>query len=350
MAPTESTNVTQQSRSAQHQRTESTAETESTTPETRCSECGGRLIKDESTKELHCEDCGVVTENTNIDHGPEWRNYDDETNRSRVGAPLTETRHDRGMATEIGWDDTDGYGNPLPAKQRKKMHRLRKWNKRFKTKSHKERDLQKATTEILRMNSALGLPDSVSETASVIYRRASSEDLIHGYAIEAIASAALYISTRIEEIPRTFEEVGSVSRISVKRIRRAQTYLRRELDIKLGPADPTEYIPRFSSKIDADHEIQREATRLSKHFIDSEHVSGNDPSNVAAAALYTASLQHDQDLTQTEIADACETSAVTIRKTTKLLIDADPETDLQLSEIENLNTTEITAELEANEA
>lgn len=350
MAPTESTNVTQQSRPAQHQQTESTAKAGSTTSETQCSECGGRLIKDSSTKELHCEDCGVIAENTNIDRGPEWRSYDGETDRSRVGAPLTETRHDRGMSTEIGWGDKDGYGNPLPSKQRKKMHRLRKWNKRFKAKDHKERDLQKATTEILRMTSALGLPDSVSETASVIYRRASSEDLIHGYAIEAIASAALYISARIEEIPRTFGELGPVSRISIKRIRRAQTYLRRELDIKLGPADPSEYIPRFGSIIDADHEIQREATRLSKHFIDSQYISGHDPSNVAAAALYTASLQHEQDLTQTEIADASETSAVTIRKTTKLLVGADPETDLELSDIEDLNTTKIAAKLQADTA
>jgi len=345
MAPTESTNVTQQSRPVQHQQTESTTETQSTSSETQCSECGGRLVQDTSTQELHCEDCGVVVEDTNIDHGPEWRNYDDESDRSRVGAPLTETRHDRGLSTDIGWSDRDGYGNPLSSKQRQKMQRLRKWNSRFKTKDHKERDLRKATTEILRMNSALGLPDSVSETAAVIYRQANNEDLIKGYAIEAMASGALYISARLEGIPRTFEEVESVARINVDRIRRAQTRLRRELGIKVEPADPTEYIPRYSSKLDVDREIRNEAKRLSRHFMESQHASGHDPSNVAAAAIYTASLQFDQDLAQTAIADACQTSAVTIRKTTKLLIDADPEVGLSFDEIEDLNSTKIATRL-----
>jgi transcription initiation factor TFIIB len=345
MSPTESTNLSQNRQPGQHQQTEATAQTESTTPSTQCSECGGRLVEDQSTKELHCEECGVVAETSNIDHGPEWRNFDDETNRSRVGAPLTETIHDRGLSTEISWEDKDGYGNTLAPKQREKMGRLRKWNKRFKTKDHKDRDLRKATTEILRMTSALGLPDSVSETASVIYRRASSEDLIKGYAIEAIASAALYISTRAEGIPRTFEEIGAVSRVNIKRIRRAQTRLRRELNIKLEPAEPAEYIPRYASKIDANHEIQREAIRLSEEFTNSTH--GHDPSNVAAAALHTASLQNDQYITQLEVEKACETSAPTLRRITKLLIDLDPESELELPELEDMNTTEIGERLKA---
>jgi transcription initiation factor TFIIB len=35
---------------------------------------------------------------------------DDETNLERTGAPLTPTRHDRGLSTEIGYN-TDGSGN-----------------------------------------------------------------------------------------------------------------------------------------------------------------------------------------------------------------------------------------------
>jgi len=348
MAPTESTNLRQRTRHAQHQQTESTANTESATPDTQCSECGGQLIKDTSTQELHCEDCGVVAERPAIDHGPEWRNYDEESDSSRVGAPLTETRHDRGLSTNIGWNDRDSNGNPLSSKQRQKMQRLRKWNRRFKTKDHRERDLQKATTEILRMSSALGLPDSASETASVIYRKAGSEDLIKGYAIESIASAAVYISARLENIPRTFEEVGSVSRVGLDRVRRAQTHLRRELMLEVEPADPVEYIPRYSSNINAEHDIRNEAKRLSRHFMESQHASGRDPSNVAAAALYTASLYHDQNFTQSTIADACQTTGATIRNTMPLLVDADPDEDLSLGDIEDLNSTKLGAKLRDN--
>ncbi len=39
-----------------------------------CPECGGTL--DSSGRETHCENCGLVTEQDQIDHGPEWRTYD----------------------------------------------------------------------------------------------------------------------------------------------------------------------------------------------------------------------------------------------------------------------------------
>jgi transcription initiation factor TFIIB len=44
----------------------------------------------------------VVSEDR-IDRGPEWRSFaDDDTNPERTGAPLTRSRHDRGLSTEIG--------------------------------------------------------------------------------------------------------------------------------------------------------------------------------------------------------------------------------------------------------
>ncbi|ELZ35127.1 transcription factor TFIIB cyclin-related protein [Halorubrum distributum JCM 10247] len=80
--------------------------------------------------------------------------------------------HDKGLSTNIGWQDKDAYGKSLSGRQRRRMQRLRTWNERFRTRDSKERNLKQALGEIDRMASALGLPDNVRETASVIYRRA----------------------------------------------------------------------------------------------------------------------------------------------------------------------------------
>jgi len=64
------------------------------------------------------------------------------------------------------------------------MQRLRTWNERFRTRDSKERNLKQALGEIDRMASALGLPENVRETASVIYRRALDDDLLPGRSIE----------------------------------------------------------------------------------------------------------------------------------------------------------------------
>ncbi|MFB6202416.1 MAG: transcription initiation factor IIB family protein, partial [Halorhabdus sp.] len=163
-----------------------------------CPECGGTLQSDSERGETVCTECGLVVEEDEIDPGPEWRAFDakEKDQKSRVGAPTTNMMHDKGLSTNIGWQDKDAYGNSLSSRQREKMQRLRTWNERFRTRDSKERNLKQALGEIDRMASALGLPENVRETASVIYRRALDEDLLPGRSIEGVATASLYAAAR----------------------------------------------------------------------------------------------------------------------------------------------------------
>ena len=71
----------------------------------RCPECGStHLIEDPSRGEVICANCGLILEENVIDLTQEWRAFDQEqrTRRARTGAPLTPTKHDKGMITEIG--------------------------------------------------------------------------------------------------------------------------------------------------------------------------------------------------------------------------------------------------------
>jgi len=59
-----------------------------------CPECDGRVTT--NAVETVCEECGLVVDEQRIDHGPEWRGFD-EDERERTGAPLTAAWHDRGL-------------------------------------------------------------------------------------------------------------------------------------------------------------------------------------------------------------------------------------------------------------
>src|SRR6056297_193246 len=136
-----------------------------------CPECeSSNLVKSSDRGELVCEDCGLVVEEEKIDPGPEWRafNHAERQQKSRVGAPTTQTMHDKGLTTKIDWKDKDAYGRSISSRKRSQMHRLRKWEERIRTKDAGERNLQFALSEIDRMASALGVPRSVREVASVI--------------------------------------------------------------------------------------------------------------------------------------------------------------------------------------
>ncbi len=310
----------------QTERRAETTEHEQRTDETleQCPECGGSLVSDTEHGETRCGDCGLVVDESEIDRGPEWRAFDagEREERSRVGAPTTKMMHDEGLSTNIGWQDRDGHGNTLSSSQRERAGRLRTWNKRFKTRDATDRNLRQALGEIDRMASALGLPQNVRETASVVYRRALDEDLLPGRSIEGVATAALYTAARKADTPRSLDELEHVSRIDQQELRRTYRYVVRELNLEVRPADPTNYLPRFVSDLDLSDEVERGARQLLDTARTENLLSGKSPVGLAAAAIYAASLLAEEMVTQQEVSAVADISEVTIRNRYRELLDA----------------------------
>jgi transcription initiation factor TFIIB len=304
---------------------ETESETERADEREHCPECGGRLVSDEEHGEVVCTDCGLVVEEDEIDPGPEWRafNSNERDSKSRVGAPTTTMMHDKGLSTNIGWQDKDAYGRSLSSKQRQKMQRLRTWNERFRTRNSKERNLKQALGEIDRMASALGLPETVRETASVIYRRALEDNLLPGRSIEGVASAALYAAARQAKTPRSLDEVSRVSRVDRMELTRTYRYVVRELSLQVEPADPASYVPRFVSDLGLSEDSERRARQLLDAAREEGLMSGKSPVGLAAAAVYAAALLSNEKVTQSAVSEVADISEVTIRNRYKELLEAD---------------------------
>jgi transcription initiation factor TFIIB len=309
------------------ERAETEDERAETTPA--CPECTGSLVTDEEHGETVCADCGLVVEEDEIDRGPEWRAFDssERDSKSRVGAPTTQMMHDKGLSTNIGWQNKDAYGRTLSSRQREKMQRLRTWNERFRTRNSKERNLKQALGEIDRMASALGLPENVRETASVIYRRALSDDLLPGRSIEGVATAALYAAARQAGTPRSLDEIATVSRVEKMELTRTYRYVVRELKLEIQPADPEQYVPRFASELDLSEEATRQARDLLRSSRAAGVHSGKSPVGLAAAAVYAAALLTNETVTQSEVSEVANISEVTIRNRYKELLEAKGEAD-----------------------
>ncbi|MFB6162356.1 MAG: transcription initiation factor IIB family protein [Halococcoides sp.] len=290
-----------------------------------CPECSGNLVVDDEHGETVCDGCGLVVESDEIDRGPEWRAFDaqEKDEKSRVGAPTTNMMHDKGLSTNIDWRDKDAYGNSLGARQREKMQRLRKWNERFRTRDSKERNLKQALGEIDRMASALGLPENVRETASVIYRRALDEDLLPGRSIEGVSTSAVYAAARQAGVPRSLDEITEVSRVEKDEIARTYRYVVRELGLEVKPADPESYVPRFASDLDLSEEAEHRARELLQNAKEMGVHSGKSPVGLAAAAVYAASLLTNEKTTQAAVSEVADISEVTIRNRYHELLEAE---------------------------
>ncbi|CAD7771260.1 Transcription factor TFIIB repeat protein [Candidatus Methanoperedenaceae archaeon GB50] len=287
-----------------------------------CPECHSyNLVHDYERAELVCHDCGLVVDAEFIDMGPEWRafDHDQRLKRSRVGAPMTYTIHDKGLSTMIDWRNKDTYGKSISSKNRAQLFRLRKWQRRIRVSNATERNLAFALSELDRMASALGLSRHIRETAAVVYRKAVEKNLIRGRSIEGVAASALYAACRQCNVPRTLDEIGEVSRVSRKEIGRTYRFVARELNLKLTPTSPVDYVPRFCSGLQLRGEVQSKAAEILTQATEKELTSGRGPTGVAAAAIYIASILSGDRRTQREVADVAGVTEVTIRNRYKEL-------------------------------
>ncbi len=288
----------------------------------RCPECGStRISNDYVRAETICDVCGFVIDDNLIDQGPEWRAFDSEQRekRERTGLPMTYTIHDKGLSTTISWANRDSYGRSIPTRSRAQMYRLRKWQHRIRISDAMERNLAIALSNLDRLSSGMGLPRTVRETAAMIYRKAALKNLVRGRTMEGTAAAALYAACRQCGVPRTLDEIATVSRIPRKTIGRNHRYLARELGLKMTPPSPKEYISRFCNKLGLSGDVQMKTLGILKEASDRELVSGRGPLGIAAASLYIAAILCGERRTQQEIAYVAGVTEVTIRNRYKEL-------------------------------
>lgn len=281
-----------------------------------CPECGGdSIVSDDVHGELVCNDCGCILRNGMIDTGAEWSAFTHSENqeKSRVGSPMTEMLHDRGLTTKIHWKDTDAQGQPLSPRKKETMKRLRTWQKRVRISKAGERNLQLALSELNRMSSALGIPEQTSEMASVIYRDALDDNLVQGRSIEGVACGCLYIACRKQGIPRSLDEFESVARVDRNEIARTYRCLVSELDIDMAPIKPEQFVPRFCSQLETNRAVRRKAAEILERAAKEGICSGKSPTGLAGAAIYIAGILCDDRQTQSDIASVAQVTEVTIR-------------------------------------
>ena len=288
-----------------------------------CPECrSSDLVSDVMRGELACEHCGLILDSNMIDPRAEWRafNLQDFARKSRTGAPISLTLHDKGLSTIIDWRDRDAFGKQLSPAKRIQAYRLRKWQIRMRVHSSLDRNLAFAMSELDRLISQMGLSGSVKETAALLYRQTVKRNLIRGRSIEAMLGASIYASCRIQKIPRTLEDFASNSRINKRELGRCFRLILRELKIQIPSPSPNRFISKFANDLNVSTRAQIKAIRILNVARRVGLTSGRDPVGLAAASLYIVSLQNGLGKTQKEIAQIASITEVTVRNRYKELV------------------------------
>ena len=280
------------------------------------------VITDAESGETICTNCGMVMSNDkSLQHDSEWRAFDanQTRDRSRIGMPMTLTRHDKGLSTIIGRPDKDASGQGLDSSTRSMMQRLRMWDYRIQVSTPTDRNLRNAFQKLDMLKGKLGLPDNVIEKAAYIYRKVQQQGMVKGRTIAATLAASIYIASREAGVPRTLAEIASLSNISHKELSRVYRLIVLNLDLKVPMVDPVKCVAKIANKMEVSEKTKRHAMSYMHNVITSGIAAGKDPMGLAGAVLYLSCKQGEEHRTQLDFAAGSGVTEVTLRNRCKEL-------------------------------
>jgi transcription initiation factor TFIIB len=257
----------------------------------------------------------VISDKAEDISNPEWRAFTPEqkNSKSRTGIPTSLAKHDRGLATIISKTGRDANGQKLDNSMYSTFKRLRAWDARTQYSSSRDRNLTLAFSQLDLLKDKLGLSDILIERIAYMYRKAQEKGLTRGRTISSVLIAAIYVSCREIDTPRTLKDVAAASNVKRKEIARNSRLIMREFDLRVPMADPMKCIVKIANKANLSETITRLAMKMMTQIIQKGISAGKNPMSFAATVLYISSCKASENITQPNIARAAGITEVTIR-------------------------------------
>src|SRR5215472_18352959 len=120
-----------------------------------------------------------------------------------------------GLSTVIGKENMDSSRNKINPHMLPTLNRLRTWDFRTQLNSSSDRSLKAAFSELDSLKDKLGLSDAIIERTAYIYRKAQEKGMLRGRSISPVG-AAIFIACRELEVPRTLDDIATVSNVKRK--------------------------------------------------------------------------------------------------------------------------------------
>jgi len=296
----------------------------------KCSACESSLIDDTANGEIICSGCGIVVAEQMEDHGPEVKStrLEDKMKLARATGQTTYSQHDLGIATEISITTKDFSGKSINSEIASQMNNLRKWQKRVRISSSRDRRLSNVLGKISEVCQNCSLPKNVVETASKIYRSLDSKHIqVKGKSVLSISAAVIYLACKQCTIVRSLEEIIQATtpmKEAKAKVKLASRYYR-TLVMELGTVTAPvltmdKYISKIANMTNTDTRVERLALEIAVKTKNRSITDGKAPNGIAAAYLYVSSILLGQSILQRDVSSVSGVTEVTIRNRCKEIL------------------------------
>lgn len=270
-------------------------------------------ITDSDSGEMICSDCGLVMIEKMESTDREWRSFDGESEKSRVGQPTPNAFGSMRLFTNIGNENWDFAGKPLPFVTKGAMHRLRVFDSRSKNHTSTEKNFYKIFYEFEKLKHKLAISDAVIEKAMYLFRKTADKKLTRGRNVLLVGASCLYAACRENQTPRTLHDIASALNVKKTDISACYRILVSELELTLPIVNLSQCVMRIANNLGATEKVKRYALTVLQKAENAKITAGKDPMGLAAAIVYLAGIQMGEYYSQTDLTKIAKTTTVTIR-------------------------------------
>lgn len=172
-----------------------------------------------------------------------------------------------------------------------------------------EHHIAEAFDQVEQIGGEFDLSSKIRLKAADVYADAFKHRITEGRNAGPLVVACTRVAC--DELNYSIPERRLVESINtdIKQYRSYHRTLLSELDIRLNPSKPLDFLPFLSDLLELDDKQLSSAESVIQEVTDSPAVNGRDPAGIAAASIYWISSEH----TQVDVADAAGVSTETIR-------------------------------------
>ena len=292
-------------------------------PRDKCSLCSSRLSMG-ADRFLICENkkCGVMYKDT-LDESAEWRYYGAEDSGSkdptRCGMPINPLLKESSYSCKV----------LCPGKSSYEMHKIRRYTD-WQSMPYREKALYDEFQKIINIANINGIPKIIIDEAMKLHKKISEKKTFRGLNRDGIIAASIYISSRINNYPRTAKEIATIFMLDNSSATRGcknalgiinEIENENQIENKsvLYQSTPITFLDRYCSRLNMNQELTMLCKFIAKKIMSNNLIPENTPHSIASGIIYFVSYTCNLNITKRDINNISKISEVTINKCFKKL-------------------------------
>jgi transcription initiation factor TFIIB len=266
--------------------------------------------------------CGIIYKDV-MNEGAEWRYYGANDNSSddptRCGMPINPLLKESSFGCKV-------LCGGRPTYEMRKIKRYTEWQ----AMPYKEKSQYDEFQKISIYANQAGIPKLIIDDAMRYHKKISEAKTFRGLNRHGIIAASIYISSRINNFPRTAKEIATIFKLdntsATKGCKNAIEIINdmeRNMELSdkttLFHTTPDSFIERYCSGLHMNVELSKLCKFVAFRIQQNSLIPENTPNSIAAGIIYFVAQQCNVNITKHAVYEVSGISEVTINKCFKKL-------------------------------